>query len=165
MESPDKEIDPINDTLDISTDPFTLEEYRTAKLSIKEGKACGDDKIAPEVLKRCDLDHIVLDFCNNALMKGEKPEQWSISKIIPLPKKGDLGDPKNYRGISLSSLVAKSLNRMVLNRLKPEIESILRRNQNGFRPGRSTVQQILVLRRLIEGMRSRKLPAVLTLLT
>ena len=62
----------------------------------------------------------------------------------------------------MSSLVAKTLNRMVLNRLKPEIESILRRNQNGFRPGRSTVQQILVLRRLIEGMRSRKLPAVLT---
>ena len=162
VENPDEEIEPIHDTLDISTDPFTLEEYRTAKSSIKEGKACGDDQIAPEVLKRCDLDQIVLDFCNNALMKGEKPEQWSISNIIPLPKKGDLGDPKNYRGISLSSLVAKTLNRMVLNRLKPEIETILRRNQNGFRPGRSTVQQILVLRRLIEGMRSRKLPAVLT---
>ena len=59
----------------------------TAKSSIKEGKACGDDQIAPEVLKRCDLDQIVLDFCNNALMKGEKPEQWSISNIIPLPKR------------------------------------------------------------------------------
>jgi len=46
--------------------------------------------------------------------------------------------------------------------LKPEIETILRRNQNGFRPGRSTAQQILVLRRLIEGVKSRKLPAVLT---
>ena len=68
----------------------------------------------------------------------------------------------NYRGISLSSLVAKALNRMILNRLKPEIETILRRNQNGFRPGRSTAQQILVLRRLIEGVKSRKLPAVLT---
>ena len=64
--------------------------------------------------------------------------------------------------ISLSSLVAKSLNRMILNRLKPEIEKILRRNQNGFRPGRSTVQQILVLRRLLEGVKSRNLPAVLT---
>ena len=51
--------------------------------------------------------------------------------------------------ISLSSLVAKALNRMILNRLKPIIETILRRNQNGFRPGRSTAQQISVLRRLI----------------
>ena len=87
---------------------------------------------------------------------GEKPDQWSTANIIPIPKKGDLTEPTNYRGISLSSLVAKALNRMVLNRLKPEIETILRRN------GRSTTQQILVLRRLIEGVKSRKLPAVLT---
>ena len=144
------------------TGPFTLDEYRKAKSSIKEGKAWGDDNIAPEVLKQCDLDQIVLDFCNNALLKGKKPDQWSTANIIPIPKKGDLSEPMNYRGISLSSLVAKALNRMILNRLKPEIETILRRNQNGFRPGRSTAQQILVLRRLIEGVKSRKLPAVLT---
>ena len=139
-----------------------MDEYRKAKSSIKEGKAWGDDNIAPEVLKQCDLDQIVLDFCNNALLKGEKLDQWSTANIIPIPKKGDLSEPMNYRGISLSSLVAKALNRMILNRLKPEIETILRRNQNGFRPGRSTAQQILVLRRLIEGVKSRKLPAVLT---
>ena len=162
VDNPDEDIEPIHGPLNISTEPFTLEEYRLAKTSIKEGKACGDDNIAPEILKRCDLDQIVLEFCNNALMNGEKPEQWSISNIVPLPKKGDLSDPKNYRGISLSSLVAKALNRMILNRLKPDIENILRRNQNGFRPGRSTVQQILVLRRIIEGVKSRNLPAVMT---
>ena len=86
----------------------------------------------------------------------------STANIIPIPKKGDLNEPMNYRGICLSSLVAKALNRMVLNRLNPEIETILRRNQNWFRPGRSITQQILVLRRLIEGVKSRKLPAVLT---
>ena len=77
-------------------------------------------------------------------------------------KKGDLSEQMNYLGISLSTLVAKALNRMILNRLKPEIETILRRNQNGFRHGKLTAEQILVLRRLIEGVKSRKLPAVLT---
>ena len=105
MENPDEEIEPIHGPLDINTDPFTLEEYRIAKTSIKEGKACGDDNIASEVLKRCDLDQIVLDFCNQALTKGEKPGHWSISNSIPLPKNGDLSDPKNNRGISLSSLL------------------------------------------------------------
>ena len=63
----------------------------------------------------------------------------------------------------MSSLVAKTLNKMILNRLKPEVEEVLRRNQNGFKPGRSTVvQQILVLRRIIEGVKSRNLLAVLT---
>ena len=81
MENPDEEIEPIHDTLDISTNPFTLEEYRMAKSSIKEGKASGGDRIPQEVLKICDLDQIVLDFRNNALMNGEKLEQWSISNI------------------------------------------------------------------------------------
>ena len=105
VESEDEEIKTIHGPLNISTEPFSLEEYRKAKTSIKEGKACGEDKVAPEVLKRCDLGSIVLDFCNRARTKGEKPDHWSISNIIPLPKKGDLSDPKNYRGISLSSLV------------------------------------------------------------
>ena len=160
MENANEEIETIHGPLDICTEPFSLEEYRIAKISIKEGKACGEDKVAQEVSKRCDIDSIVLHFCNRALTRGEKPDHWSISNIIPFHKKGDLSDPKNYKGISLSSLNAKTLNKMILNRLKPAIEGILRRNQNGFRPGRSTVQQIPVLRRIIEGVKGRKLPAV-----
>ena len=162
VENPEEEIDPIHPPLDIDTRPFTLQEYKAAKDDIKEGKSCGDDNIAPEALKNCDLDHIILDFCNNALLNGEKPDQWSVSNIIPIPKKGDLSDPQNYRGISLSSLVAKTLNKMVLNRIKPEVEKILRREQNGFRPSRNTTQHILALRRIIEGVKSRNMPAVLT---
>ena len=50
---------------------------------------------------------------------------------------------------------------MLLNRIQPEIEKILRRNQNGFRKGRSTVGQILTVRRIIEGVRAKNLQAVL----
>ncbi|XP_063680135.1 uncharacterized protein LOC134815526 [Bolinopsis microptera] len=112
--------------LNISTEPFTLEELKAAKLRIKEGKAPGDDGIPPEVLKRCDLDEIVLSFCNKALTDGIAPDQWRISNIIPVPKKGDLTNPGNWRGISLTLLVAKTLNRMVLNRIQPAIEGVLR---------------------------------------
>ena len=70
--------------------------------------------------------------------------------IVPVPKKGDLTNPNNYRGIALTSIVAKTLNRMILNRIRPEVEKILRINQNGFRPGRSTTSHILTLRRIIE---------------
>ena len=39
---------------------------------------------------------------------------------------------------------------MTLNRLVPSIEPLLRKNQNGFRRGRSTLSQILCIRQLIE---------------
>ena len=51
MENPDEGIELIHRLLDINTDLFDLEEYRIAKTSIKEGKACGNDNVAPEVLK------------------------------------------------------------------------------------------------------------------
>ena len=103
--------------------------------------------------KRCDLDGIALSFCNKALTDGIVPDQWRISNIIPVPKKGDLTDPGNWRGISLTSLVAKKLNRMVFNRIQPAIEGVLRDTQNGFRERRSTTSHILALRRILEGAR------------
>jgi hypothetical protein len=51
---------------------------------------------------------------------------WKISTIIPIPKKGDLTDPNKHRGIAITSQVAKTLNRMILNRLRPEVEKLLR---------------------------------------
>ena len=47
-------------------------------------------------------------------------------------------------------IAAKIYNKLILNRLRPKIEPILRKNQNGFRPGRSTLGQILTLHRIIE---------------
>ena len=51
---------------------------------------------------------------------------------------------------------------MLLNRIKPHIDSRLRINQNGFRAGRSTIAQVLTIRRLIEGIKAKKLTAVMT---
>ena len=155
------EITPVHDLLDIRTDNFDLDELATAKTSIKEGKAFGADEIAPEVIKRVDLDETLLDFCNQALNEGSIPEQWKRLNIVPVPKKGDLSKPINYRGIALTSIVTKTLNRMILNRIQPYIEPILRNNQNGFRPGRSTTSHILALRRIIEEVNDKNLTAVL----
>ena len=57
--------------------------------------------------------------------------------------------------ISLSSQVAKIVNKMILNRILPKIDSHLRPNQNGFGPGKSTTSHILSLRRLIEEVKKK----------
>ena len=42
---------------------------------------------------------------------------------------------------------------MLLNRISLRLDPILRRNQNGFRWGRSTASQILALKRLLEELK------------
>ncbi len=75
------------------------------------------------------------------------PEQWSVLNIIPIPKSGDLSLGSNYCGISLSSVVSKVFNKMILNCIRSKLDQHLRKNQNGFRPGRTTISQILALKR------------------
>ena len=67
-----------------------------------------------------------------------------------MPKKGDLTIPTNYRGITLLPIAAKIYNKLLLNRIVPEVDPLLRKNQNGFRRGRSTLSQILSIRRILE---------------
>ncbi|XP_072046988.1 uncharacterized protein [Amphiura filiformis] len=161
----DEPIEQVHREFDMRTDAFDQEEYEAAKKVINEGKSAGDDDITPEVLKRCNLDDIILSFCNEALLQGRKPEQWSILNLIPIPKSGDLREGRNYRGICLSSIVAKTYNRLLLNRIRPFLDPVLRMNQNGFRPGRSTVSQILALRRIIEEINNNNLQAALAPIT
>jgi hypothetical protein len=42
-------------------------------------------------------------FVNSVSNKEELPDQWKESIIVPIHKKGDKTDCKNYRGISLQS--------------------------------------------------------------
>ena len=48
-----------------------------------------------------------------------------------------------YQGITLTSIVAKIYNALLRNCIEPEIEKILRKNQNGFQRNQSMTCQIL----------------------
>ena len=50
---------------------------------------------------------------------------------------------------------------MLLNKIRPISDEKLRSNQNGFRPGPSTLAQILTLRTILEGVKSKTLPAAM----
>ena len=95
------------------------------------------------------------------LIQSKKPDQWSKCDIVPIPKSGNLEEVGNYRGIALSAVIAKIINNMLLNRIQPYIDPLLRPNQNWFRSSRSTMTHILALRRLIEGIKSHDLKVVI----
>ena len=140
----------ISDTLPIDCEPFSLSELQAVIKSLKSSKSPGLDGIPPAVWKLPDLHEHLLGFCNSALVEGSTPEAWTTASIIPIPKKGDLSKPGNYRGISLAPVAAKVYNKLLLNRIYPFIDPLLRPNQNGFRKGRSTLPQILAIRRILE---------------
>ena len=157
-----------NDTtnLPINFNPPTRSETQTNIDSLKRNKLAilDSDGITPEALKDggVELDNITHAFCVEVYDGLVPLNQWITNLIIPVPKKGDPSLITNYRGISLTSVAAKVYNRFLPNRLRPIVDPVLRHNQAGFRTGRSCIQQINTLRRLIEGFRSNQLPLVIT---
>ena len=79
----------------------------------------------------------------------EVPFDWKEGYLIKLPKKGDLSNCTNYRGITLLDVSGKVFNRALLNRMKDEVDTKFRDRQAGFRKDRSCVDQIATLRIII----------------
>ena len=128
-------------------------------------KAPGPDSLVAELLKIDEpAEPIVLERFHAILVKawtgGEVPQQWKDATIKVLYKKSDRSNCNNYRGISLLSHAGKVLLKIVANRLSDycETHGILPDEQCGFRPERSTVDMLFVVRRLQELARRRRIP-------
>ena len=70
--------------------------------------------------------------------------------LVKLPKRGDLGLCKNWRGIMLLSVPSKVFCWIILERLKHALDRKLRCEQAGFRKDKSCADHIAALRIIIE---------------
>ena len=119
---------------------------------LKNGKAAGTDEIPTEALKVDPemLAEMLYGVFEKIWEEEEITSEWKEGLLIKIPKKGDLGPCSNYRGIKLLSAPGKVLNRVILERLKGPVDLSLRDQQAGFRPGRSSTDQITTLRIIVE---------------
>ncbi len=92
----------------------------------------------------------------------QTPKEWQKAKVISLYKKGNRGDPDNYRGISLLDTTYKIYARIINERLKIIADHLISEEQMGFRKGRSTADAIFTLKRIIEERREHNCETHLT---
>ena len=90
---------------------------------------------------------------------GNIPQIWCIGIIIPVPKSGDKSRTDNYQGITLLPAVVKIFLTILSNRIYEwaELNTIIPREQFGFRVEHRTVDAIFIPNALIESkLRSQK---------
>jgi ribonuclease HI len=151
--------------------PFSLDELEEALLCTKTKGAPGGDEIAPPLLQNLGPvgKGVLLKLLNRSWSEGECPQSWRDAVIIPLLKSGKPAEKvDSYRPVSLTSCIAKTLERMVAARLHHLAESRgwWSCKQAGFRRLHSTEDQVLRLSQSIsDGFQARKpLRTVLALL-
>ena len=82
-----------------------------------------------------------------SLLSGSYPDQWKLANVIPIFKKDDWQSKLNYRPFSLLDSFSKIAGKIVFVRLYDFLLEInfLNPLQSGFRPGDSTVNQLIYL--------------------
>ena len=146
------DIPPAETELPVSCDKPSKTEIKKAIMTLRSGKAAGPDEIPAEAIK-ADIEtavQMLYSLFSKIWEKEEVPAQWKEGINIKLPKKGDLRDCSNYRGIMLLSTPGKVLNRILLERMKEAVDPKLRDQQAGFRQNRSCADQIASLRIIVD---------------
>ena len=83
--------------------PFTCREVALVMLSLRNGKACGEDQVPNEVLKNGGrmLLQCITKLFNHCLVSRWTPTDWNNELVRLLHKKGNVTLLDNYRGISI----------------------------------------------------------------
>ena len=127
---------------------FGPTEVENILLALDVNSSMGPDGLHPHLLKACavNLAYPLWKIFRLSLEEGTLPLLWKLSLVVPIFKKGCHADPLNYRPISLTSVVAKCLERLISQELHTFFteNNILSDHQFGFRPGMSTEDQLLI---------------------
>lgn len=127
-------------------------EVAAAIRHLKNNKAPGLDQISAEMLKAGgdEVVRVLTTLLNDCWHMERVPNDWRQGVIVKLPKKGNLADCNNWRGITLLSVPGKVFCLVLLKRILRAVDQALRDEQAGFRSGRSCTEQIFALRNIIE---------------
>ena len=124
------------------------------------GKAHGLDGILNEAIKaaKSRIVSSLTKFFNHIFKLCLFPQTWRAGIIITLFKGGARSIPGNYRGISLLGNPSKILTGIINKRivLWSEAKGILSGCQAGFRQAKSTIDQIFILKTMIDKFLFRK---------
>jgi ribonuclease HI len=129
--------------------PFNITELHDS-LTKCHDTATGPDDIHYQFLKHLPYESqlVLLDILIDIWRTGNIPDSWREATVIPIPKPGkDATSPTNYRPISLTSCLCKTMERVINARLVWFLEknNLISKHQSGFRQGRSTIDQLVQL--------------------
>ena len=115
--------------------------------NFNSNKAHGCDGISVSMLKLCAAEvatHLLIIF-KKCIQLGEFPVSWKYTNVQPVHKKENRQIISNYRPISLLIICGKILEKIVFDQVYNFLNdnNLLSKDQSGFRPGDSTIYQLL----------------------
>ncbi|KAG1139332.1 hypothetical protein G6F37_011272 [Rhizopus arrhizus] len=118
------------------------------------------EEIIEQSKKLSLLKDLIIKVYNMALTAGSFPSSWQDLRVRLLPKKGDLSTLKNWRPISLINCDAKIYTRIINQRMRSVMDTIINRYQTGFLGDRFIAENGMVLNILMEQAHVQRRPEI-----
>ncbi len=116
--------------------------------SLNTNKATGPDGLSGRLLKETakSTAPLIRAIFQRSLETGSLPEVWKTATVSPIYKKGSRSDPANYRPVSLTCILCKTMEHIINRHLLNHMEqfNLLADAQHGFRKRRSCETQLLL---------------------
>ena len=136
----------------IRTVPPSRREIISAINALKRSKAAGLDGLPAELFIAAPAvtADLLLPLVRKSWESETFPREWKKGMIVKIPKKGTRFECDNWRGICVLPTVAKVIAKIILERIKEHLESLIDREQAGFRTGSSCIDPINTSRIILE---------------
>jgi exonuclease III len=114
--------------------PLSSLELDNAVSSLCSSSAGGPDGLSVKFVKKywSVFRHPLTEYASFCINKGGLSQSFATASIKLIPKKGDTGNIKNWRPISLLNVLYKVMSKALNNRLKKVSGKLITRSQKGF---------------------------------
>ena len=115
----------------------TIDEMYKKLNTINHKKATGFDRLPPKLIKLGAkvLCGPMVSLMNMSIEQATFPNALKCAEVIPIFKKGDMLDKKNYRPVSILPCISKIFEGILIDQLKVYFEGVLSPHLSGFRKG------------------------------
>lgn len=93
----------------------------------------------------------VIDAVQEFFSSGRLLQQWNSTILTLIPKKQNANRVTEFRPISCCNTVYKAISKLLADRLKQVLPSIISNTQSAFIPGRLLAENVLLATELIQG--------------
>ncbi|KAF2345779.1 Reverse transcriptase domain [Trinorchestia longiramus] len=126
---------------------ITVKEVEEQLSILNPYKSTGPDGLRPRILKETAevISEPLTYIFNRSLETGIVPDDWKRANVAPIFKKGNKKIPNNYRPISLTSVINKTIERLLKVRITKHLndQNLINDTQYGFREKRSCLTNLL----------------------